>query len=183
MDQENKLSMSQIEHHRTADKCDQERHFLQPNSYKLIKVFSKGAFGEVRVVRNRYDHIVYTMKAMKEKCLIAKNRVCYMKTTNVMFDIDYTFLVKSKHSFRDDTYSYLVTEYYPGNLMSILTQQHILTENQTIFYMSELAAGINAIHEIDYVGRDIAVMMNNQLQSLNIEYEKQNASRITTLVN
>eukprot|EP01084_Bolivina_argentea_P245548 411094_1 len=31
--------------------------------------------------------------------------------------------------------------------------------------------------------KDIAVMMNNKLQSLNIKYDKQNASKITNLVN
>jgi len=42
-----------------------------------------------------------------------------------------------------------------GDLMTILMREDILTENQTKFYIAELAAAINAVHELDFVHRDL----------------------------
>eukprot|EP01084_Bolivina_argentea_P082030 148541_1 len=39
--------------------------------------------------------------------------------------------------------------------MTILMREDILTENQTKFYIAELAASINAVHELDFVHRDL----------------------------
>merc|ERR1712154_199324 len=39
--------------------------------------------------------------------------------------------------------------------MTILMREDILTENQTKFYIAELAAAINAVHELDFVHRDL----------------------------
>merc|ERR1719150_2635166 len=67
-----------------------------------------------------------------------------------------SFLVKLNYSFQDDTYLYLVMEFCGGgDLMTILMREDILTENQTKFYIAELAAAINAVHELDFVHRDL----------------------------
>jgi len=51
---------------------------------------------------------------------------------------------------------YLVMEFCGGgDLMTILMREDILTENQTKFYIAELAAAINAVHELDFVHRDL----------------------------
>merc|ERR1712228_228683 len=42
-----------------------------------------------------------------------------------------------------------------GDLMTILMREDILTENQTKFYIAELAAAINAVHELDFVHGDL----------------------------
>ena len=42
-----------------------------------------------------------------------------------------------------------------GDLMTILMREDILTETQTRFYMAELAAAIAAVHELDFVHRDL----------------------------
>jgi len=42
-----------------------------------------------------------------------------------------------------------------GDLMNVLMKQDILSEKTTRFYMAELAASINAVHELDFVHRDL----------------------------
>jgi len=39
--------------------------------------------------------------------------------------------------------------------MTILMREDILSENQTKFYIAELAQAINAVHELDFVHRDL----------------------------
>merc|ERR1712113_1055775 len=69
---------------------------------------------------------------------------------------DNPWLVKLHYSFQDDTYLYLVMEYCGGgDLMTTLMREDILTENQTKFYIAELSVAINAVHELDFVHRDL----------------------------
>src|SRR5690606_28090601 len=42
-----------------------------------------------------------------------------------------------------------------GDLMGLLIQKDILSENDTRFYMSELAAAINHVHKLGFVHRDL----------------------------
>merc|ERR1712187_529223 len=66
------------------------------------------------------------------------------------------WLVRLVYSFQDNKYLYLVMEYCGGgDLMTILMREDILTENQTKFYIAELAVAINAVHELDFVHRDL----------------------------
>jgi len=135
------------------------RKKLGLKDFKLIKVIGKGAFGEVRIVRNKNDNIVYAMKTMRKKDMIAKNQVAHVKAErDLMANAANTssFLVKLHFSFQDEVYLYLVMEYCGGgDLMTILMREDILTENQTKFYIAELAVAINAVHELDFVHRDL----------------------------
>merc|ERR1712154_636759 len=133
------------------------RKKLGLSDFKLIKVIGKGAFGEVRIVK--YNDTVYAMKTMRKKDMIAKNQVAHVKAErDLMANAANTssFLVKLHFSFQDEVYLYLVMEYCGGgDLMTILMREDILTENQTKFYIAELAVAINAVHELDFVHRDL----------------------------
>eukprot|EP01083_Nonionella_stella_P063866 165978_1 len=135
------------------------RKKLGLSDFKLIKVIGKGAFGEVRVVRHVENGIVYAMKTMRKKDMIAKNQVAHVKAErDLMANASSIsgFLVKLHYSFQDDTYLYLVMEYCGGgDLMTILMREDILSEIQTKFYIAELAVAINAVHELDFVHRDL----------------------------
>merc|ERR1712113_1309184 len=129
------------------------------NDFTIIKTIGKGAFGEVRVVRNKKDKVIYAMKTMRKKDMIAKNQVAHVKAErDLMANAANTssFLVRLHFSFQDDVYLYLVMEYCGGgDLMTILMREDILSENQTKFYIAELAVAINAVHELDFVHRDL----------------------------
>jgi len=125
----------------------------------LIKVIGKGAFGEVRIVRKKSSKVVYAMKTMRKKDMIAKNQVAHVKAErDLMANAGKTcdFLVTLNFSFQDEVYLYLVMEFCGGgDLMTILMKYDILSETQTKFYMAELAVAINAVHELDFVHRDL----------------------------
>merc|ERR1712130_590241 len=135
------------------------RKKLGLKDFKLIKVIGKGAFGEVRIVRNINDKTVYAMKTMRKKDMIAKNQVAHVKAErDLMANASKkdNFLVKLHFSFQDEVYLYLVMEYCGGgDLMTILMREDILTESQTKFYIAELSVAINAVHELDFVHRDL----------------------------
>jgi len=60
------------------------------------------------------------------------------------------------YSFQDKDFLYLVMEYVPGgDLMSKLVEKDIFTVEETRFYIAQLLAAIQTIHEMNYIHRDI----------------------------
>jgi len=130
---------------------------MKSSDFKIIKVIGKGAFGEVRIVRHKTNQKVYAMKTMLKKMMIAKNQLGHIVAErDLMSDADNPWLVKLNFAFQDATYLYLVMEYCGGgDLMGLLIKKDILSESHTRFYMSELAAAINYVHDLGYVHRDL----------------------------
>jgi len=146
------------------------KHIAQENQYAkegrkkykitdfdCIKTIGRGAFGEVRVVRKKEDNMVYALKMMRKKEMIAKKQVTHIRAErNLLAAADNTWLVKLHFSFQDDTFLYLVMEYCAGgDLMTILIREDILSEPCTKFYMAELAMAIKSVHDLKFVHRDL----------------------------
>jgi len=125
--------------------------------FGVTRVIGKGGYCEVRVVRNQNDTKVYAMKTLLKKKMIEKKQQNHVRTErDLMVNVDHWLLVRLYWSFQDDTYLYLVMEYCPGgDLMKILIKEDILSEPVTRFYMSECAAAIHHLHDLDYVHRDL----------------------------
>merc|ERR1719233_1983366 len=125
--------------------------------FRTVKIIGRGAFGEVRVVVKKDDKNVYAMKTMRKKDMIDKNQVEHIKAErDILSAADNPWLVRLLFSFQDDTYLYLVMEYCGGgDLMTILMREDIPSENDTRFYLSELAQAIHSVHELKFVHRDL----------------------------
>lgn len=125
--------------------------------FVVVKTIGKGAFGEVRVVKKKDDDEVFALKMMKKSEMIAKKQVSHIQAErNLLAAADNEWLVKMLYSFQDNTWLYLVMEYCAGgDLMTILMRDDILTEDQTRFYMSELAKAIKSVHDLKFVHRDL----------------------------
>merc|ERR1719317_1166256 len=122
-----------------------------------IKTIGRGAFGEVRVVRKKDDNQVYALKTMRKIEMVAKKQVTHIRAErNLLAAADNIWLVKLHYSFQDDSFLYLVMEYCAGgDLMTILMREDILSEECTLFYMSELAMAIQSVHKLKFVHRDL----------------------------
>eukprot|EP00484_Ammonia_sp_Unknown_P020053 CAMPEP_0197031636 /NCGR_PEP_ID=MMETSP1384-20130603/10588_1 /TAXON_ID=29189 /ORGANISM="Ammonia sp." /LENGTH=465 /DNA_ID=CAMNT_0042461195 /DNA_START=121 /DNA_END=1518 /DNA_ORIENTATION=- len=125
--------------------------------FKVIKIIGKGAFGEVRIVRHKKTAKVFAMKTMLKNMMIAKNQLGHIVAErDIMVDSNNPWLVTLFYAFQDAKYLYLVMEFCGGgDLMGLLIKKDILSERDTRFYMAELAAAINYVHELGYVHRDL----------------------------
>jgi len=111
----------------------------------------------VRVSRKKDDKKIYAIKIMKKTEMLKKNQVAHIRAErDVLALMDCPWVVKLHFSFQDDKNLYLVMEYLPGgDLMTILMRYDILTEDQTRFYIAETALAIAAVHDLNYVHRDL----------------------------
>ncbi|ETO18804.1 AGC/NDR protein kinase [Reticulomyxa filosa] len=129
---------------------------IKAADFQLVKVIGKGAFGEVRIVRDKQGK-VFAMKTMVKKAMVAKNQVGHIVAErDLMAEADNPWLVKLYYAFQDATYLYLVMEYCGGgDLMGLLIKKDILSDSDTRFYMSELASAIDHVHQLGFVHRDL----------------------------
>jgi len=69
---------------------------------------------------------------------------------------DNPWVVKLDYSFQDDKNLYLVMEFLQGgDLMTVLMDKDILSEEATRFYIAEIAMAILSVHRLNYVHRDL----------------------------
>jgi len=125
--------------------------------FEMRKIIGRGAFGEVRVCREKRTGKVYAIKSMKKTEMLKKNQVDHVKAErDVLALADNPWVVKLQYSFQDTTNLYLVMEYLQGgDLMTHLMKHDILTEEVTRFYVAEVALAIWFVHQLNYVHRDL----------------------------
>ncbi|KAE8699528.1 Serine/threonine-protein kinase tricorner [Hibiscus syriacus] len=134
-----------------------QRLKLGVEDFELLTMIGKGAFGEVRVCREKATGQVHAMKKLKKSEMLRRGQVEHVKAErNLLAEVDSNCIVKLYYSFQDDDYLYLVMEYLPGgDMMTLLMRKDILTEDEARFYVAETVLAIESIHKHNYIHRDI----------------------------
>ncbi|CAJ2673860.1 serine/threonine-protein kinase CBK1-like protein [Trifolium pratense] len=134
-----------------------QRHKMGADDFEPLTMIGKGAFGEVRVCREKATGHVYAMKKLKKSEMLRRGQVEHVKAErNLLAEVDSNCIVKLYCSFQDDEYLYLVMEYLPGgDMMTLLMRKDILTEDEARFYVGETVLAIESIHKHNYIHRDI----------------------------
>ncbi|KAJ4968750.1 hypothetical protein NE237_015451 [Protea cynaroides] len=134
-----------------------QRHKMGADDFELLTMIGKGAFGEVRVCREKASGNVYAMKKLKKSEMLRRGQVEHVKAErNVLAEVDSNCIVKLYCSFQDDEFLYLIMEYLPGgDLMTLLMRKDTLTEDEARFYVGETVLAIESIHKHNYIHRDI----------------------------
>ncbi|KAG4396341.1 hypothetical protein AAZX31_19G151900 [Glycine max] len=134
-----------------------QRHKMGVDDFELLTMIGKGAFGEVRVCREKTTDHVYAMKKLKKSEMLRRGQVEHVRAErNLLAEVDNNCIVKLYCSFQDDEYLYLIMEYLPGgDMMTLLMRKDILTEDETRFYVGETVLAIESIHKHNYIHRDI----------------------------
>ncbi|MED6206829.1 hypothetical protein PIB30_030390 [Stylosanthes scabra] len=134
-----------------------QRHKMGVDDFELLTMIGKGAFGEVRVCREKTTGHVYAMKKLKKAEMLRRGQVEHVRAErNLLAEVDSNCIVKLYCSFQDDEHLYLIMEYLPGgDMMTLLMRKDILTEDETRFYIGETVLAIESIHRHNYIHRDI----------------------------
>ncbi|XP_047954887.1 serine/threonine-protein kinase tricornered-like [Salvia hispanica] len=134
-----------------------QRHKMGADDFEPLTMIGKGAFGEVRLCREKSTGHVYAMKKLKKSEMLRRGQVEHVKAErNLLAEVDSNCIVKLYCSFQDEEYLYLIMEYLPGgDMMTLLMRKDILTEDEARFYVGETVLAIESIHKHNYVHRDI----------------------------
>ncbi|WOL04287.1 serine/threonine-protein kinase tricorner-like isoform X2 [Canna indica] len=134
-----------------------QRHRMGVDDFELLTMIGKGAFGEVRVCREKETGNIYAMKKLKKSEMLRRGQVEHVKAErNLLAEVDSNCIVKLYCSFQDNEYLYLIMEYLPGgDVMTLLMRKDTLREEDARFYIGELVLAIESIHKHNYIHRDI----------------------------
>lgn len=134
-----------------------QRQRLSVADFEPLKLIGKGAFGEVRICRDRANGNLVAVKKLRKSEMVRRGQVDHVKAErNVLAEVQHNFIVKLYYSFQDEEYLYLVMEYMPGgDLMTLLIRMEILPEAISRFYLAQTVVALEAVHAAGYIHRDI----------------------------
>ena len=130
---------------------------MKLSDFEMLKTIGRGAFGEVRLVKFKETGEVFAMKIMLKESLVDKNQVEHIRAErDVMTLADKQWIVTLYYTFQDDENLYMIEEYCSGgDMMGLLIRKDIFSEAATKFFISEMILGINSLHKIGYIHRDL----------------------------
>ncbi|VDD91119.1 unnamed protein product [Enterobius vermicularis] len=140
-----------------TDHLRSKRIRLSVEDFTSLKVIGRGAFGEVRLVQKVDTGHVYAMKILKKTEMLEKEQTAHVRAErDILSEADCEWVVKMYFSFQDPLNLYLVMEFLPGgDMMTLLIKKDTLSEEITRFYIAEAALAIQAIHNLNFIHRDI----------------------------
>eukprot|EP00494_Astrolonche_serrata_P030064 UN30331 len=101
------------EHEKELLRSNRKRYNV--NDFQTLAVIGKGAFGEVRVVRQKDSKDIYAMKSLLKSEILQKQQVTHVRAEkDLLASAKSDWLVQLYFSFQDNTYLYFVMEYCPG---------------------------------------------------------------------
>ncbi|KAF9680982.1 hypothetical protein SADUNF_Sadunf06G0178300 [Salix dunnii] len=134
-----------------------KRHKICVDDFELLTIIGRGAFGEVRLCREKKSGNIYAMKKLKKSEMLKRGQVEHVRAErNLLAEVASHCIVKLYYSFQDAEYLYLIMEYLPGgDVMTLLIREDTLTENVAKFYIAQSILAIESIHRHNYIHRDI----------------------------
>ena len=134
-----------------------KRAKLTAEDFEPLTIIGRGAFGEVRLVRDKSNGCVYAMKKLKKTEMVRRGQVDHVKAErNLLAEVHDEAVVKLFYSFQDEEYLYLVMEYLPGgDMMTLLMRRDTLTEEETRFYIAQTILALETVHAANFIHRDI----------------------------
>ncbi|KAF6152332.1 hypothetical protein GIB67_005986 [Kingdonia uniflora] len=134
-----------------------KRNKICVDDFELLNIIGRGAFGEVRLCREKSSGNIYAMKKLKKSEMLSRGQVEHVRAErNLLAEVDSHCIVKLYYSFQDPEYLYLIMEYLPGgDMMTLLIREDTLTESVARFYIAQSVLSIESIHKHNYIHRDI----------------------------
>ncbi|XP_073019648.1 uncharacterized protein [Primulina eburnea] len=133
------------------------RNRISVDDFELLTIIGRGAYGEVRLCREKKSGNIYAMKKLKKSEMLSRGQVEHVRAErNLLAEVASHCIVKLFYSFQDAEYLYLIMEYLPGgDVMTLLMREDILSESVAKFYIAQSVLAIESIHKHNYIHRDI----------------------------
>ncbi|KAJ3382627.1 Ribosomal protein S6 kinase beta-1 [Lobulomyces angularis] len=114
--------------------------------------------GKVFLVKKRNAQSYYAMKVLKKASLIVhqKDTEHTLNERNILEAVQHPFIVKLFYAFQTSFKLYLILGYAPGGeLFTYLHECKMFSEDQVVFYASELVLALEHLHSLGIIYRDL----------------------------
>jgi len=155
-EQEREMLKRELER-KESDYARLQRQKMSADDFEPLTIIGRGAFGEVRICREKSTGKIMAMKKLKKSEMVRRGQVDHVKAErNLLAEVNSQTVVKLYYSFQDDEFLYLIMEYLPGgDMMTLLMRKDILSEQETRFYIAQTVLAIDHVHRHNYIHRDI----------------------------
>jgi len=127
--------------------------------YEYICILGNGAFGKVRLYRDRLCKTMkFAIKTIKKEGLTQTMRDCILEEVSILRELDHPNIVKYYETYEDDLYIHIVMEYLQGeDLFKVITNRkhNKYTEKDASEIIKQVLKAVLFIHNKKIVHRDI----------------------------
>lgn len=127
------------------------------DDFVMMKVLGKGTFGKVVMCKEKETGAIMAMKILKKDVIVAKDEIAHTLTENRVLQMtNHPFLTSLKYSFQTHDRLCFVMEYVNGGeLFFHLSRERVFSEDRTRFYGAEITMGIQYLHKLGVIYRDL----------------------------
>ena len=146
-------------HENLKNRISQSKNIDVRKNYEFISMLGNGAYGKVRLYRDRnYKELLFAIKTLKKEG-IPKYQFNLLKSeVNILSNLDHPSIVKYFGVFEDDWYVHIVMEYLKGyDLYKIITLKKYtgFDEKDMCEIIQQLLKALLFIHSQNIIHRDI----------------------------
>ncbi|EPZ32698.1 Serine/threonine-dual specificity kinase domain-containing protein [Rozella allomycis CSF55] len=136
-----------------SDNMRMLRQKIAVDSFEVIKILGKGAFGVVKLVKEKDTGELFAMKIIRKDVALKKRQEGHVRAERdflIEASESSKWIVKLVYSFQDNNNLYM-----GGDLLTLLIRQDVLNEDMAKFYAAEMVCAIAEAHQLGYIHRDV----------------------------
>tara|TARA_B100000780_G_C21092183_1_gene440240 strand:+ start:41 stop:1687 length:1647 start_codon:yes stop_codon:yes gene_type:complete len=133
------------------------RKEINMDSLDVMRTLGEGAFGRVRLVKNKESDTMYALKYLSKQHIMKNQSQSHViNERNIMMMIDNPFVLKLHNTYQDTRYVYFLVELIRGGeLFTLLRDLMTLSEKMARFYAAGVIQGFEHMHERNICYRDL----------------------------
>lgn len=147
-----------------SDYTLRERAFLRKRrtkpknkDFNIITQVGQGGYGQVFLARKKDTKEICALKVLNKRLLSKTDETRHVLTErDILTNTRSEWLVKLYYAFQDSESVYMAMEFVPGgDFRTLLNNAGCLIPQHARFYISEMFAAVNSLHELGYTHRDL----------------------------
>ena len=146
-------------HEKLKNRISQTKNTDVRKNYEFISMLGNGAYGKVRLYRDRnYKELLFAIKTLKKEGIPQYQFNLLKSEVNILSNLDHPNIVKYFGVFEDDYYVHIVMEYLKGyDLYKIISLKKYtgFDEKDMCEIIQQLLKALSFIHSQNIIHRDI----------------------------
>ena len=130
---------------------------VNQGSFELLKTLGKGYYGRVFLCEKKSNNKIYAMKVISKLDIIKRNFFNNLKNEKMILEtVNNPFVVNLEYCFASPSYIFFVMDFKQGGeLYHHLRKRTRFSEDITRFYGAQILLGLEYLHSIDIMYRDM----------------------------